>query len=324
MDVGNQIRERRQALGLSQEELAQRLYVSRVTVSHWETGRTLPDVQCMLLLSNLFGTTIDEMVRGDVDEMREMVEKDERRKRAFAIALVAVEVAVIAVLVLIEVVGRDYVQPVLRLLLAALVLVPSVASFVSRHGEGSRSVESAAELLFAALGGPTSEQGGGRTNAQTMAIVLQVVEGIAVGIGVLAIGDLLLDPNARAGLAVAAGLAVVLLAFWAIGGGSAGRRGVAGADEAVGRPAGASCGAPSRLRASMRPSAGRIIPNIPSRGGTHDDRPLADDARRFRYRMEGQVCRKSGRCCPVSTGCWTNSYTRRFTPSRTSRARRAP
>lgn len=38
MDVGNQIRERRQALGLSQEELAQRLYVSRVTVSHWETS----------------------------------------------------------------------------------------------------------------------------------------------------------------------------------------------------------------------------------------------------------------------------------------------
>lgn len=37
MDVGNQIRERRQALGISQEELAQRLYVSRVTVSHWET-----------------------------------------------------------------------------------------------------------------------------------------------------------------------------------------------------------------------------------------------------------------------------------------------
>lgn len=38
MDVGNQIRERRQQLGLSQEELAQRLYVTRVTVSHWETG----------------------------------------------------------------------------------------------------------------------------------------------------------------------------------------------------------------------------------------------------------------------------------------------
>ena len=42
MDVGNQIRERRQALGISQEELAQRLYVSRVSVSHWETGLTAP------------------------------------------------------------------------------------------------------------------------------------------------------------------------------------------------------------------------------------------------------------------------------------------
>lgn len=37
MDIGNQIRERRQRLGFSQDELAQRLYVTRVTVSNWET-----------------------------------------------------------------------------------------------------------------------------------------------------------------------------------------------------------------------------------------------------------------------------------------------
>ena len=92
MDIGNQIRDRRQRLGLSQEELARRLYVSRVTVSHWETSKTLPDVQSMLLLANLFGTTIDDLVRGDVDEMREMVEKNERRTKTFAVALAAVEV----------------------------------------------------------------------------------------------------------------------------------------------------------------------------------------------------------------------------------------
>lgn len=38
MDIGNQIRERRARLGLSQDELARKLYVSRVTISHWETG----------------------------------------------------------------------------------------------------------------------------------------------------------------------------------------------------------------------------------------------------------------------------------------------
>ena len=37
MDVGNQIKERRARLGISQEELAQKLYVSRVTVSRWGT-----------------------------------------------------------------------------------------------------------------------------------------------------------------------------------------------------------------------------------------------------------------------------------------------
>ena len=57
--------------------------------------KTLPDVQSMLLLANLFGTTIDELVRGDVDEMREMVEKNERRTRTFAVALAVVEVVVV-------------------------------------------------------------------------------------------------------------------------------------------------------------------------------------------------------------------------------------
>ncbi|WP_235895863.1 helix-turn-helix transcriptional regulator [Enorma shizhengliae] len=154
MDVGNQIRERRQALGLSQEELAQRLYVSRVTVSHWETGKTLPDVQSMLLLANLFGTTIDELVRGDVDEMREMVEKNERRTKTFAVALAAVEVVVGTALAVTAVAGRDYLEPVLRLLLAVLVLAFAGAMLVARRSEGSDEVRSAAELLGAATGEP--------------------------------------------------------------------------------------------------------------------------------------------------------------------------
>ena len=142
MDVGNQIRERRQRLGLSQEELAQRLYVTRVTISHWETGKTLPDVQSMLLLANLFGTTIDEMVRGDVDEMREMVERDEQQRKAFAIALGAVEVTVIAVLAFMVTAGRDYLDSALRLLLAMLVLASSVVTLVARRGGGNREAKS--------------------------------------------------------------------------------------------------------------------------------------------------------------------------------------
>ena len=90
----------------------------------------------MLLLANHFGTTIDEMVRGDVDEMRQMVEKNEQRTRAFTTALGAVEVTVIAVLIITWAVGRAYLEPVLRLLLAVLVLASAVVALIARRQEG--------------------------------------------------------------------------------------------------------------------------------------------------------------------------------------------
>lgn len=194
MDIGNQIRERRARLGLSQDELAQKLYVSRVTISHWETGKTLPDVQSMLLLANLFDTTIDELVRGDVDEMREMVKKSERRTKVFAVALATVEVIVITALAVTAVAGREYLEPVLRLLLAVLVLAFSIAVLVARRGAGAEDAKSAADLLGAATGDPVeaARESGASLG---MRLVLQVFAGLAVGIGVLVAGDVLLDPQ---------------------------------------------------------------------------------------------------------------------------------
>ena len=76
MNVGERIRENRARMGLSQEELEQRALVSRPTLSHWETGRTLPDAQSLLILSQIFGVTIDDLVLGDADEMRNMVQAE--------------------------------------------------------------------------------------------------------------------------------------------------------------------------------------------------------------------------------------------------------
>jgi transcriptional regulator with XRE-family HTH domain len=74
MEVGKRIREERDKLGLSQEDLARRIFVSRQTVSNWETGKTYPDVQSLLLLSNLFGASVDSLVKGDVEAMQEKME----------------------------------------------------------------------------------------------------------------------------------------------------------------------------------------------------------------------------------------------------------
>ena len=45
-------------------------------MSSWENGKTYPDVQSLLLLSDLFGVSIDDLVKGDVVSMKDMVSKD--------------------------------------------------------------------------------------------------------------------------------------------------------------------------------------------------------------------------------------------------------
>ncbi|MFR6613761.1 MAG: helix-turn-helix transcriptional regulator [Collinsella sp.] len=79
MDISNQIKTRREAMGLSQEHLAEKLYVSRQTISNWERDKTYPDVQSLLMLSILFDTSIDTLVKGDVTVMEEAVERDRKR-----------------------------------------------------------------------------------------------------------------------------------------------------------------------------------------------------------------------------------------------------
>lgn len=97
MDISNQIKTRREAMGLSQEQLAEKLYVSRQTISNWERDKTYPDVQSLLMLSVLFDTSIDTLVKGDVTVMEEAVERDRKRMGA---RMVRLAVLMLALLVL--------------------------------------------------------------------------------------------------------------------------------------------------------------------------------------------------------------------------------
>lgn len=76
MELPKQLKAHRERLGLSQEDVCHAIYVSRQTMSSWENGKTYPDVQSLLLLSDLFGVSIDDLAKGDVVSMKEMVSKD--------------------------------------------------------------------------------------------------------------------------------------------------------------------------------------------------------------------------------------------------------
>ena len=62
MEFNNKLYELRRQKGLSQEELAGRLNVSRQTISKWEVGESTPDMDNLVSISELFGVSLDELV----------------------------------------------------------------------------------------------------------------------------------------------------------------------------------------------------------------------------------------------------------------------
>lgn len=62
MEFNNKLYELRKQKGLSQEELAGRLNVSRQTISKWEVGESAPDMDNLVSISELFGVSLDELV----------------------------------------------------------------------------------------------------------------------------------------------------------------------------------------------------------------------------------------------------------------------
>ncbi len=80
MEVGKQIKKFRRDLNLSQDELADKIFVTRQTISNWENGKNYPDLKSLIMLSQLFDTSLDILVKGDVIKMKKQVLQDDVRK----------------------------------------------------------------------------------------------------------------------------------------------------------------------------------------------------------------------------------------------------
>ena len=80
MEIGKQIKKYRKEMELSQEELAEKIFVSRQTISNWENNKNYPDVKSLLLLSSLFNVSLDILIKGDIDEMKEKIKTEDINK----------------------------------------------------------------------------------------------------------------------------------------------------------------------------------------------------------------------------------------------------
>ena len=100
MELGKQIKKHRQEVQLSQEKLADRVYVSRQTISNWENDKSYPDVNSLVLLSEIFQISLDNLIKGDIEVMKDVIQKEEIEKmnrygKYYTIMLIATAVSAV-------------------------------------------------------------------------------------------------------------------------------------------------------------------------------------------------------------------------------------
>ena len=111
MEIEKKLKDARVNAGLTQEQLAEKIMVSRQTISNWENGKSLPDIVSIIKLSDLYQISLDDLLKGD-KKMREKIEKDVKdardNKRLILTTAILLFVAVIIYLVSTFVGGAFY------------------------------------------------------------------------------------------------------------------------------------------------------------------------------------------------------------------------
>lgn len=80
LELHSQIKKYRTEMNLSQEELAEKIYVTRQSISNWENNKNYPDIRSLLLLSSLFNVSLDQLIKGDIKIMKEEINRNELDK----------------------------------------------------------------------------------------------------------------------------------------------------------------------------------------------------------------------------------------------------
>ena len=143
MDIAKMLKEVRTNAGMTQDQVADKIMVSRVTVSHWENGKTLPDIVSLIGLSDLYGISLDELVKGD-SKMTEKVKKDAKdannNKKLIGITAILVT-AVLLVYGISTIVGggfKDFCQGAIWWVLIAIGVAASMTYFSQTESDGDR------------------------------------------------------------------------------------------------------------------------------------------------------------------------------------------
>lgn len=123
MELSKTIKRLRTEKQWSQETLAEHAFVSRQTVSNWETEKSYPDVHSLLILSDIFDVSLDELIKGDVEIMKDTIKNEDagRLRRFQWLSVVEMFILMFGVTLLVEYGGE--IGTILGCLLAGILSV---------------------------------------------------------------------------------------------------------------------------------------------------------------------------------------------------------
>lgn len=102
MTIGEKLTQARLDNQLTQQQVAQYLFLTRQTISNWETGRSYPDVSSLIALSDLYQHSLDELLKGDKAMMSNLEKKERELKqnRQVYFASMIVDIILLVLLVM--------------------------------------------------------------------------------------------------------------------------------------------------------------------------------------------------------------------------------
>ncbi len=141
MNLGKQIKNHREMKELSQEELAEKIYVSRQTISNWENEKSYPDIHNILMLSVLFDVSLDELVKGDIDTMKKQIANNSFTRWAW-VMLISMILAPLSIAPAVRFLGRlGLIIPVI------FAIVGLTASIILEVAKKKNNVKTYSEIL---------------------------------------------------------------------------------------------------------------------------------------------------------------------------------
>lgn len=104
MEIGKKLKEARTRSNLTQEQVAEELYVSRQTISNWENEKSYPDIISIIKLSDLYSISLDELLKGD-EKMIEHLDESTNVVKSNKKLIGAIIINILLFLVLLVLVG---------------------------------------------------------------------------------------------------------------------------------------------------------------------------------------------------------------------------